>query len=60
MPARKVTTTRRTTHHTGAKVGTHRVANPYAKFVKAHIKTASGATQQDKMRAVAVMWKKHH
>lgn len=31
----------------------------YTEFVRSHIRSAPGATQKDKMRAVAAMWRKH-
>ena len=56
MPTRRTATI---TRHMSGK-GTTRKLNPYPKFVKTHIKTATGATQQAKMRAVAAMWHKKH
>ena len=38
---------------------TERAPNKYAQFVKAHYHSVSGATPQDKMVAVAELWRKH-
>jgi hypothetical protein len=50
---RKRTTTTRTTTR-------RRKLNPYAAYVKAHIRSVKGGTPSARMKAVAAMWRAKH